>query len=109
MSTGTIKIYSSGYGLLRITANGKITSGRLTIAPTISSNVAGVVNVKWKAKDSLGSVKSVTVKPSTGQCKKTTATSCVIKGLTSGSIVGVVLSGRGTSGSEVVRSKILVK
>ena len=109
MSTGTIKIYSSGYGLLRIAANGKITSGRLTINPTISSKVAGVVNVKWKAKDSLGSVKAVTVKSSTGSCKKMTATSCVIKGLTSGSIVSIVLSGRGTSGSEVIRSNVVVK
>ena len=109
MSTGTIKIYSSGYGLLRIAANGKITSGRLTIAPTISSKVAGVVNVKWKAKDSLGSVRAVTVKSSTGSCKKMTATSCVIKGLTSGSVVSIVLSGRGTSGSEVIRSNVVVK
>jgi hypothetical protein len=109
MSTGTIKIYSSGYGLLRIAANGKITSGRLTIAPTISSKIAGVVNVKWKAKDSLGSVKAVTVKSSTGSCKKMTATSCVIKGLTSGSVVSIVLSGRGTSGSEVIRSNVVVK
>ena len=109
MSTGTIKIYSSGYGLLRIAANGKITSGKLVITPTISSNVAGVVNVKWKATDSLGKVQSVTVNPSTGSCKKTTATSCVIKGLDSGTIVSVVLSGRGTSGSEVIRSTIVVK
>ena len=109
MSTGTVKIYSSGYGLLRIAANGKITSGKLSIAPTISSNVAGIVNVKWKATDSLGSVKSVSVNPSSGSCKKTSATSCVIKGLTSGSIVTVVLSGRGTSGSEIVKSNIVVK
>ena len=109
MSTGTVKIYSSGYGLLRIAANGKITSGKLAITPTISSNVVGVVNVKWKATDSLGSVQSVTVNPSTGSCKKTSATSCVIKGLTSGSVVNVVLSGRGTSGSETVRSNIVVK
>ncbi len=109
MSTGTVKIYSSGYGLLRIAANGKITSGKLSIAPTISSNVAGVVNVKWKATDSLGSVKSVSVNPSSGSCKKVTATSCVIKGLPSGSILRVVLSGRGTSGSEIVRSNIVVK
>jgi len=109
MSTGTIKIYSSGYGLLRIAANGKITSGRLVITPTVSSNVAGVVNVKWKATDSLGKVQSVTVNPSTGSCKKTTATSCVIKGLNSGTIVSVVLSGRGTSGSEIIRSNIVVK
>ena len=109
MSTGTVKIYSSGYGLLRIAANGKITSGKLAITPSISSNVVGVVNVKWKATDSLGSVQSVTVNPSTGSCKKTSATSCVIKGLTSGSVVSVVLSGRGTSGSETVRSNIVVK
>ncbi len=109
MSTGTVKIYSSGYGLLRIAANGKITSGRLVITPTISSNVAGVVNVKWKATDSLGKVQSVAVNPSTGSCKKTSSTSCVIKGLTSGSVVSVVLSGRGTSGSEVIRSNIVVK
>jgi hypothetical protein len=109
MSTGTIKIYSSGYGLLRIAANGKITSGMLTITPTITSNVAGVVNVKWKAKDSLGKVQSVAVNPSTGACKKTSSTSCVIKGLTSGSLVSVVLSGRGTSGSETIRSSIVVK
>jgi hypothetical protein len=109
MSTGTVKIYSSGYGLLRIAANGKITSGKLVITPTVSSKVAGIVNVKWKAKDSLGSVKSVSVKPSSGSCKKVTATSCVIKGLASGSIVTVVLSGRGTSGSEVIRSNVVVK
>jgi hypothetical protein len=109
MSTGTVKIYSSGYGLLRIAANGKITSGKLVITPTISSNVAGIVNVKWKVSDSLGKVQSVSVNPSTGTCKKVTATSCVIKGLTSGSIVTVVLSGRGTSGSEVIRSNIVVK
>ena len=109
MSTGTVKIYSSGYGLLRIAANGKITSGRLVITPTISSNIAGVVNVKWKATDSLGSVKSVSVNPTSGSCKKVTATSCVIKGLESGSIVTVVLSGRGTSGSEIVKSNIVVK
>jgi hypothetical protein len=109
MSTGTIKIYSSGYGLLRIAANGKITSGMLTITPTITSNVAGVVNVNWKAKDSLGKVQSVAVNPSTGACKKTSSTSCVIKGLTSGSLVSVVLSGRGTSGSETIRSNIVVK
>jgi hypothetical protein len=65
--------------------------------------------VKWKATDSLGKVQSVTVNPSTGSCKKTTATSCVIKGLDSGTIVSVVLSGRGTSGSEVIRSTIVVK
>jgi hypothetical protein len=109
MSTGTVKIYSSGYGLLRIAANGKITSGKLTITPTISSNVAGVVNVKWKATDSLGKVQSVTVNPSIGSCKKTSATSCVIKGLDSGSIVSVVMSGRGTSGSEIIRPNIVVK
>jgi hypothetical protein len=109
MSTGTVKIYSSGYGLLRLAANGKITSGKLVITPTISSNVKGIVNVKWKAKDSFGSVKSVSVSSSSGSCKKVTATSCVIKGLTSGSIVTVVLSGRGTSGSGVVRSNIVVK
>jgi hypothetical protein len=109
MSTGTVKIYSSGYGLLRIAANGKITSGKLVITPTISSTVAGVVNVKWKATDSLGKVQSVSVNPSTGSCKKTSATSCVIKGLTSGSIVSIVLSGRGTSGSEVIKSNIVVK
>lgn len=109
MSTGTIKIYSSGYGLLRIAANGKITSGMLTITPTITSNAAGVVNVNWKAKDSLGKVQSVAVNPSTGACKKTSSTSCVIKGLTSGSLVSVVLSGRGTSGSETIRSNIVVK
>lgn len=109
MSTGTIKIYSSGYGLLRIAANGKITSGMLTITPTITSNVLGVVNVKWKAKDSLGKVQSVAVNPSTGACKKTSSTSCVIKGLTSGSLVSIVLSGRGTSGSETIRSNIVVK
>jgi len=109
MSTGTVKIYSSGYGLLRIAANGKITSGKLVITPTISSMVAGIVNVKWKASDSLGKVQSVSVNPSTGTCKKVTATSCVIKGLTSGSVITVVLSGRGTSGSKVVRSNIVVK
>ena len=109
MSTGTVKIYSSGYGLLRIAANGKITSGKLTITPTITSTVAGVVNVKWKATDSLGSVQSVTVNPSMGSCKKTSATSCVIKGLDSGSIVSVVMSGRGTSGSEIIRPNIVVK
>jgi hypothetical protein len=109
MSTGTVKIYSSGYGLLRIAANGKITSGKLVITPTISSNVKGIVNVKWKASDSLGKVQSVSVSPSTGTCKKVTATSCVIKGLTSGSVITVVLSGRGTSGSGVVRSNIVVK
>jgi len=109
MSTGTIKIYSSGYGLLRIAANGKITSGKLVINPTISSNVAGVVNVKWKATDSLGKVQSVTVNPSIGSCTKTSASSCVIKGLTSGSVITVVLSGRGTSGSEIIRSNIVVK
>jgi hypothetical protein len=109
MSTGTVKIYSSGYGLLRIGANGKITSGKLVITPTISSNVSGVVIVKWKATDSLGKVQSVTVKSSIGSCKKTSETSCVIKGLDSGSIVTVVLSGRGTSGSEIVRSNIVVK
>jgi len=109
MSTGTVKIYSSGYGLLRIAANGKITSGKLVITPTISSNVKGIVNVKWKAKDSFGSVKSVSVSSSSGSCKKVTATSCVIKGLTSGSVITVVLSGRGTSGSGVVRSNIVVK
>ena len=109
MSTGTVKIYSSGFGLLRIAANGKITSGKLVITPTISSNVKGIVNVKWKAKDSFGSVKSISVSSSSGSCKKVTATSCVIKGLTSGSIVTVVLSGRGTSGSGVVRSNIVVK
>ncbi|MCX6515576.1 MAG: M66 family metalloprotease [Actinobacteria bacterium] len=109
MSTGTVKIYSSGYELLRIAANGKITSGKLVITPTISSNVAGIVNVKWKATDSLGKVQSVTAKSSTGSCKKTTATSCVIKGLTSGSVISIVLSGRGTSGSETVRSNIVVK
>ena len=109
MSTGTVKIYSSGYGLLRIAANGKITSGKLVITPTISSTVAGIVNVKWKATDSLGKVQSVTANSSTGSCKKTTATSCVIKGLTSGSVVSIVLSGRGTSGSEIVRSNIVVK
>jgi hypothetical protein len=109
MSTGTVKIYSSGYGLLRIAANGKITTGKLVITPTVSSKAAGIVNVKWKAKDSLGSVKSISVKSSSGSCKKVTATSCVIKGLTSGSNVTVVLSGRGTSGSGVVRSNIVVK
>jgi hypothetical protein len=109
MSTGTIKIYSSGYGLLRIAANGKITSGKLVINPTVSSNVAGVVNVKWKATDSLGKVQSVTVNPSIGSCTKTSASSCVIKGLTSGSVITVVLSGRGTSGSEIIRSNIVVK
>jgi hypothetical protein len=109
MSTGTIKIYSSGYGLLRIAANGKITSGMLTITPTITSSVAGVVNVKWKAKDSLGKVQSVAVNPSTGACKKTSSASCVIKGLTSGSLVSIVLSGRGTSGSETIRSNVVVK
>jgi hypothetical protein len=109
MSTGTVKIYSSGFGLLRIAANGKITSGKLVITPTISSNVKGIVNVKWKAKDSFGSVKSISVSSSSGSCKKVTATSCVIKGLTSGSVVTVVLSGRGTSGSGVVRSNIVVK
>jgi hypothetical protein len=109
MSTGPKKIDSSGYVLLRIAANGKIRSGKLSIVPTISSNVAGHVNVKWKATDSLGSVESVSVKPSRGSCKKTSATSCVIKGLTSGSIVKVVLSGRGTSGSAVIRSNIVVK
>jgi hypothetical protein len=109
MSTGTIKIYSSGYGLLRIAANGKITSGKLVINPTISSNVAGVVNVKWKATDSLGKVQSVTANPSIGSCTKTSASSCVIKGLTSGSVITVVLSGRGTSGSEIIRSNIVVK
>ena len=109
MSTGTVKIYSSGYGLLRIAANGKITTGKLVITPTVTSKVAGVVNVKWKAKDSLGSVKTVSVKSPSGSCKKVTATSCVIKGLTSGSVVTVVLSGRGTSGSGVVRSNIVVK
>ena len=109
MSTGTVKIYSSGYGLLRIAANGKITSGKITITPTISSNVAGEVNVKWKATDSLGKVQSVTVNPSIGSCKKTSATSCVIKGLDSGSIVSVVMSGRGTSGSEIIRPNIVVK
>jgi len=109
MSTGTVKIYSSGYGLLRIAANGKITTGKLVITPTVTSQVAGVVNVKWKAKDSLGSVKTVSVKSPSGSCKKVTATSCVIKGLTSGSAVTVVLSGRGTSGSGVVRSNIVVK
>jgi hypothetical protein len=109
MSTGTVKIYSSGYGLLRIASNGKITSGKLVITPTISSNVKGIVNVKWKAKDSFGSVKSISVTSSSGSCKKVTATSCVIKGLTSGSVVTVVLSGRGTSGSGVVRSNIVVK
>jgi hypothetical protein len=109
MSTGTVKIYSSGFGLLRIAANGKITSGKLVITPTISSKVAGIVNVKWKAKDSFGSVKSISVSSSSGSCKKVTATSCVIKGLTSGSVVTVVLSGRGTSGSGVVRSNIVVK
>jgi hypothetical protein len=109
MSTGTVKIYSSGYGLLRIAANGKITTGKLVITPTVSSKAAGIVNVKWKAKDSLGSVKSISVKSSSGSCKKVTATSCVIKGLTSRSNVTVVLSGRGTSGSGVVRTKIVVK
>ena len=109
MSTGTVKIYSSGFGLLRIAANGKITSGKLVITPTISSNVKGIVNVKWKAKDSFGSVKSISVSSSSGSCKKVTATSCVIKGLTSGSVITVVLSGRGTSGSGVVRSNIVVK
>jgi hypothetical protein len=109
MSTGTVKIYSSGYGLLRIAANGKITPGRLAITPTVSSTVVGVVNVKWKATDSLGSVQSVTINSSTGSCKKVSATSCVVKGLTSGSVVSIVLSGRGTSGSETVRSNIVVK
>lgn len=109
MSTGTVKIYSSGFGLLRIAANGKITSGKLTITPSISSSSKGVVNVKWKTKDSLGLVKSVSVNPSSGSCKKVTATSCVIKGLASGTIITVVLSGRGTSGSEIVRSNIVVK
>jgi hypothetical protein len=71
--------------------------------------VAGIVNVKWKASDSLGKVQSVSVNPSTGTCKKVTATSCVIKGLASGSVITVVLSGRGTSGSKVVRSNIVVK
>ena len=109
MSTGTVKIYSSGYGLLRIAGNGKITSGKLAITPTISSNAAGVINVKWKATDSLGSVKSVSVNSSAGSCKKTSATSCVIKGLDSGLTVTVILSGRGTSGSEIVKSNVIVK
>ena len=109
MSTGTVKIYSSGFGLLRVSKSGKITPGRLVVKPVVKSTKKGSITVSWKTSDSLGKVAEVVTKASVGKCKKLSATSCVVSGLQSGATVMVVVSARGTSGSTTVRTMVVVK
>jgi hypothetical protein len=109
LSVGAVKIYTSEFGLLRVSQTGKITSGRLTIKPNIASPKKGTISVSWIAKDTLGKVDRLVVRSNVGRCKSLSRTRCVISGLSSGVTASVVISGRGASGKTAVSSTVVVK
>jgi hypothetical protein len=109
MSTGNVKIYSSGYRLLHVLSSGKIIPGKIKLVPVVTSPKAGTVKIKWTVKDSLGVVSLVKVKISAGTCKSDSKTSCIAKNLVSGSTVNIAISVRGTSGSTIFRTSTVVK
>jgi len=109
MSTGNVKIYSSGYRLLHVLPSGKIIPGKIKLVPVVASPKSGTIKVKWTVKDSLGKVSLVKVKTSTGTCKSDGKTSCTAKNLVSGSTVNISISVRGTSGSTIFRTSAVVK
>ena len=108
IAMGATRQFTSDYGAVKV-SKGKVTAGRLSLSAVAEAARAGLISVKWSAKDSLGKKVVVSVDSSTKKCARTNDLACSVSGLPSGASVVLRIVARGQSGSRTVWKTVVVK
>lgn len=108
IAMGATRQFTSDYGAVKVT-KGKVTAGKLSLSAVADAVKAGLISVKWSAKDTLGKKVAVSVDSSAKKCSRTNDFACAVSGLPSGASVVLKIVARGQSGSRTVWRTVVVK
>jgi hypothetical protein len=89
--------------------SGKIILPRITASIVATSPRPGVVTLKWRVVDKNGKLYGVSVKASKKVCAYRARTTCMIRGLVSGSTIKATVRAHGPSGTITSRTSVVVK
>jgi hypothetical protein len=94
---------------LTVLKSGRIQLPRITATITATSPRPGVVTLKWRVVDKNGKIEMLSVKTSNKACTYRARTTCIIRGLTSGSTFAATVRAYGPSGAISYRTTVVVK
>jgi hypothetical protein len=89
--------------------SGRIQLPRITATITATSPRPGVVTLKWRVVDKNGKIEQFSVRTSKKACAYRARTTCIIRGLTSGSTFAATVRAYGPSGAISYRTTVVVK
>ena len=89
--------------------SGKILLPRITASIVATSPRPGVVTLKWRVADKNGKLYDLSVKTSKKVCAYRARTTCIIRGLVSGSTFKATVRAYGPSGTISSRTSVVVK